>query len=190
MRYIIFNCNLPNIYIKRKKRIWGKIFSASKSVDNLNRCICKALDKQCSCGELTQSRPARPSLCLFFSLVTLFFLSKIAFLFLSILREVISKFEEWMGIWTWVPKHEIMRKLALREWLTYRWSFLWWVFRCIQPISFCRQWWPCLLCPWRYLSWLSRHHPCGRGWSARHTWFSTPYSNGCSWSFFWCLRER
>lgn len=45
-----------------------------------------------------QSTLASPSLCLFFCLATLFFLSRRAFLSLSSLREVIMQFDGWIGI--------------------------------------------------------------------------------------------
>ena len=132
----------------------------------------------------SQSRPA-PSLCLFFSLAILFFLSRSAFLSLSSLSWVIKQFEGWMGIWDCWPIHTKLMNIK-----KYRWSSLWRFFRCEGPISCGRRLEPCLLCLCWFRAWFWRCRPCEQGLSARRTWSSNPYSSDYSWSFFWCLREQ
>lgn len=63
------------------------------------------------CKAVPQSRPAAaPSLCLFFCLAILFFLSRSAFLLLSSLREVTRQLEGWMGIWLCWPKIWVFKR--------------------------------------------------------------------------------
>ena len=126
-----------------------------------------------------------PSLCLCFCLATLFFLSEIAFLFLSSLSWVTTHFEGWMGIWTWEPK-----EIQWTAEIYYHLSSLLWFSQCVSTISFCKQIELCLLCPWRCLELPSLYHLYGLELLSRHTLFSIPYSSDCSWSFFWGEKER
>ncbi len=133
-----------------------------------------------------QSTVAIPSLCLFFSLAILFFLSKRAFLSLSSLSWTTATLEGWMGTWAWlpIPRNQIWRGI------TYRLSSPWRFFRCGGTTSFCRLLELCLLCPWMFLSWSWQCHPYGRGLSGLRTWFSIPCWDESSWAFFWCWREH